>query len=102
MKFKLTTAIIVSSFFSVATVQAATDTPDILSSVSPGSVQTLSKAESASVRGEYYTCYQYAACFHETSFTPLPAVEYDPSDSSVVMVRRRLLMQSPAGFYASR
>ncbi len=54
MKLKL--AVILAAFFafSVSSVQATdTGTPDILSSVSSGSVKTLSKEESADARGEY-------------------------------------------------
>jgi len=57
MKLKL--AILTAAFFAfgVSSVQAVdTRTPDILSSVSSGSVQVLTKAESADVRGEYRYC----------------------------------------------
>ncbi len=49
--------------FGISSAQAVdvdTGTPDILSSVSSGLVQTLSKAESAEVRGEYWTCENFS------------------------------------------
>ncbi len=57
MKLKL--AVILAAFFAfaVSSVQAIdTGMPDILSSVSSGLVKTLSKDESAEVRGEYRYC----------------------------------------------
>jgi len=60
MKLKLV-VMAVLFLFSAASVQASTGTPDILSSVSPGSVQLLTKAESAEARGEYWTTYHYSS-----------------------------------------
>jgi hypothetical protein len=60
---KLKSAVISALFlFSAASVQAATDTPDILSTISPSSVQTLSKEESAETRGEYRYCTWAGRC----------------------------------------
>lgn len=56
---KLKSAVLTAAFliFAISSVQAAdTHTPDILSSVSSGSVQVLTKAESADIRGEYRYC----------------------------------------------
>jgi len=53
----LTAAFLAFGISSVQAVDVDTDTPDILSSVSSGLVQTLSKAESAEARGEAWVCY---------------------------------------------
>jgi len=52
--------------FSAVSVQAST--PDILSSVSPGSVQLLTKAESAEARGEYWVTYHYSNGTNSSGF----------------------------------
>ncbi len=51
------------SVFTVTSVQADTGKPDILSSISSGSVQTLSKTESSEIRGEYRYCTTNASPF---------------------------------------
>ncbi len=65
MKLKVSSlaAMTVALFvFTVTSVQADTGTPDILSSVSSGLMQTLSKEESAEVRGEYRFCKWSGRC----------------------------------------
>lgn len=66
--------------FGVFSAQAEMQTPDILSSVSPESVQVLTKAESAATRGEYLTCHYYSVpsgttCVPQLSTKILPGYE---------------------------
>jgi hypothetical protein len=61
MKLKL--ALLSSLVALGGSVQAAdTSAPDMLSSVSPESVQAMSNAESADARGEYQICSKTARC----------------------------------------
>jgi len=55
---------------SVATAQADTTTPNILSSVSENSIQTLSNSEAGKVRGEYREC-NWFGCTVWTSYDHL-------------------------------
>ena len=49
---------------SVATVQADTTTPNILSAVAANSLQTLSDTEASKIRGEYRDCYIFCLNIH--------------------------------------
>lgn len=99
---KLKSAILTAVFFvfGVSSSVHASDvgTPDILSSVSPGSVQTLTKAESAELRGEYWESFYYndgsTASFIRYSSNALPSFEVISNG----FVTRRYLF----GFYVSR
>jgi hypothetical protein len=56
---KLITGLVLISglfFFGVSGLQADTGTPDILTSLSPRLVQTMSETETAETRGEYRYC----------------------------------------------
>ncbi len=81
LKFSGLAAMMVAFFvFTVTSVQADTATPDILSSVSPELVQTLTKAESAETRGEYWqTIYFFDGSSSISGFqyssNPLPSFE---------------------------
>jgi len=51
----------------LATVQADTATPNILSSVSENSMQTLNNSEANKIRGEYYSCDITGRCYIQIS-----------------------------------
>lgn len=58
----------VLSIFTLAA-QAETETPDILSSVSPAAVQVMSKSEASKTRGEYRYCTRGFPSYCGTTFS---------------------------------
>lgn len=53
---KTTKLVLVGAMLSIGTFSAQAQSPDILSSVSPESVDALTKSESSEIRGGYYYC----------------------------------------------
>jgi hypothetical protein len=82
-------------------VQADMQPPEILASVSDGSVHVLSKSESESIRGEYRTCRYYhgirQGCYWEPSSHSLPSYE-----SAYGNEWRRALMFHIGSYYVAR
>ncbi len=86
---KLQLALITAVLAVSTTVAQAADTrtPDILGSVSGGSVQTLSKADASKTRGEYWKCTyvnggQNGNCSVETSYGAKP--DYQKIGSTII------------------